>query len=216
VRRPCGFLLCGEAGVSVWPPVEGMAMAMDVEPSRGEMSWLTGRSDHPGRAALASMSIKLVLLPVVTIVGFVTWELLSGPSDAESRRASVSSAVTLAPNAPQPDPVSPPTQATLIAPAETAPVDGLRISSQFWRRAGLGSNAQVSFTLHNGNGYAVKDIEISCAFARRDGSHLTDRTRTIHDTINMKSRRTFARLHVGFININANKAKCSLVAANRI
>jgi hypothetical protein len=45
---------------------------------------------------------------------------------------------------------------------------------------------------------------------------LTDRTRTIHDTVNMKSRRTFAHLHVGFVNINANKAKCSLIAANRI
>jgi hypothetical protein len=32
----------------------------------------------------------------------------------------------------------------------------------------------------------------------------------------MKSRKTFARLHIGFININADKAKCSLVAASRI
>ena len=32
----------------------------------------------------------------------------------------------------------------------------------------------------------------------------------------MKSRKTFARLHVGFINVNANKAKCALVAANRL
>jgi len=74
----------------------------------------------------------------------------------------------------------------------------------------------VTFTLRNGNDYAVKDIEISCAFTRRDGSHLTDRTRMIHDTVNMKSRRTFARLHVGFVNINANKANCSPIAANRI
>jgi hypothetical protein len=32
----------------------------------------------------------------------------------------------------------------------------------------------------------------------------------------MKSRKTFARLHIGFVNINADKAKCSLVAASRI
>jgi hypothetical protein len=30
------------------------------------------------------------------------------------------------------------------------------------------------------------------------------------------SRRTFARLHVGFGNIDANKAKCPLIAPNRI
>ena len=74
----------------------------------------------------------------------------------------------------------------------------------------------MTFTLRNGNAYAVRDIEISCAFSRRDGSHLTDRTRTIHDTVNMKSRRTFARVHVGFVNINANKARCSLIGADRV
>jgi hypothetical protein len=38
----------------------------------------------------------------------------------------------------------------------------------------------------------------------------------IHETVNMKSRKTFARMHVGFVNINANQAKCSLVTASRI
>jgi hypothetical protein len=106
--------------------------------------------------------------------------------------------------------------AEAITPVETAPVDGLTISSQSWRRGGLGSNALVTFTLRNGNDYAVKDIEIFCSFTRRDGSHLTDRKRTIHDAVNMKSRRTFARLHIGFVNINADQAKCSLVAASHI
>jgi hypothetical protein len=103
-----------------------------------------------------------------------------------------------------------------IVPEQPAPVDGLKISSQSWRRGGLGSNALVTFTLRNGNDYAVGDIEISCAFARRDGSHLTDRSRLIHDTVNMKSRKTFARVHIGFVNVNASGAKCTLVAANRI
>jgi hypothetical protein len=101
-------------------------------------------------------------------------------------------------------------------PAEASPVDGLKISSQSWRRGGYGSNALITFTLRNGNDYAVRDIEISCAFARRDGSHLTDRTRTIHDTLGMKSRRKFARMHIGFVNVNADRAKCSLVTASRI
>ena len=98
---------------------------------------------------------------------------------------------------------------------EAAPVDGLKISSQSWRRGGLGSKALVTLTLRNGNDYAVKDIEIFCSFTRRDGSHLTDRRRMIHETVNMKSRKTFARMHVGFVNINANQAKCSLVTASR-
>jgi hypothetical protein len=32
----------------------------------------------------------------------------------------------------------------------------------------------------------------------------------------MKSRKTFARMHVGYININADRAKCSPVAASHI
>jgi hypothetical protein len=100
--------------------------------------------------------------------------------------------------------------------AEIAPVDGLKISSQSWRRGGLGSKALVTFTLRNGNDYPVKDIEIFCSFARRDGSHLTDRKRMIHEIVNTRSRRTFARMHIGFVNVNADQAKCSLVTASRV
>jgi hypothetical protein len=45
---------------------------------------------------------------------------------------------------------------------------------------------------------------------------LTGRSRVINDVVNMKSRKTFARLHVGFVNVNAAKAKCSLIAASHI
>jgi hypothetical protein len=44
---------------------------------------------------------------------------------------------------------------------------------------------------------------------------LTDRRRVLSDTVNMKSRKTFARVPVGFINVNANQAKCAVVAASR-
>jgi hypothetical protein len=98
---------------------------------------------------------------------------------------------------------------------EKPPVDGLKISSQSWRRGGLGSKALMTFTLSNANDYAVKDIEIACAFARRDGSHLTDRKRLIPDTVNMKSRKRYSGMLVGFVNVNANKVKCSLVTASR-
>jgi hypothetical protein len=125
--------------------------------------------------------------------------------------------------APEPAPAiaTPPTLADASLYPDTAPLDataaeGLRISSQHWRRGGLGSNALVTFTLRNSNDYAVKDIEITCAFSRRDGSHLTDRTRVIHDTVATKGRKTFARLHIGFVNINADRAKCAPVAASRI
>jgi cytoskeletal protein RodZ len=175
-----------------------------------------------------------VLLPVVTIAGLTAWMVLSSASSAKSQSVAGPPPAISAPEktsladpvpAPTRDPATPaqatpPTdQATSPAespPPEASPLDGLKIASQSWRRGGLGSNAFVTFTLRNNNDYAVKDIEIACAFNRRDGSHLTDRTRVIRDTINMKSRKTFARMHVGFVNINASRAKCSLVAASRL
>jgi hypothetical protein len=96
------------------------------------------------------------------------------------------------------------------------PVNGLKLGSQSWRRGGLGSKALMTFTLRNDNPYAVKDVEIACAFSRRDGSHLTDRTRVVPGPVSMRSRKTFAGVHVGFVNVNASKAKCTLVAASKI
>jgi hypothetical protein len=104
-------------------------------------------------------------------------------------------------------------------PTEVTPgvaADQLTISSQRWRRGGLGSKALLTFTLRNRNDYAVKDIEISCAFSRGDGSHVTDRTRVIHDTVKTKGRKTFASVHIGFVNINADRAKCVPVGASRV
>lgn len=99
--------------------------------------------------------------------------------------------------------------------SDMAELERLRISSQTWRRGGLGSKALVTFTLRNDNEYAVKDIEIACAFVRRDGSHLTDRGRVLTDTVGMRSRKTFVRIPLGYINVNADQAKCSLIAARR-
>lgn len=172
-----------------------------------------------------------LLLAVVLTAGFATWIMLPDPSDAEDQSISVPSAViSSTEGAAGTDPATAPILATLASPAEAtapeaappeakaekAPIDGLRISAQSWRRGGLGSKALVTLTLRNANDYPVRDIEIACAFSRRDGRHLTDRKRVIGDTISMKSRKTYAGMLVGFVNINANKAKCSLVTASRI
>jgi hypothetical protein len=194
-------------------------------------SWFD-RARRLGRSDLATQAA--VLLPVVVIAGLTAWTMLSAPTSARSQGAN-QAAETGAPGpaATQHDvsPLDPGPAVTetalLAAPDTAAPglmalteapaVNGLKISSQSWRRGGLGSKALVTVTLRNENGYAVKDIEIACAFSRRDGSHLTDRKRVIPDgMVNTKSRKTFAQMHIGFVNIYANKAKCAPVAANRI
>ena len=141
----------------------------------------------------------------VIIIGFVVW-MLTPPSEGNvAQTEPVKLALAN---------VDPAPSATVAA--EAAGLDRLKISSQTWRRGGLGSKALVTFTVRNDNDYAVKDVEIACAFARRDGSHLTDRSRVLADIVSMKSRKTFARVPVGFVNVNADQAKCSLVTARRV
>ncbi len=194
--------------------------------------------------SFGSADARLIVLPVIAIAGCAAWMMLPWPSDAESQSGAAPAAVfRLAQDASGSNDAVTPTKATLASPAPSAastetgapaataapaeiaapettapakpPVDGLRISSQSWRRGCLGSKALMTFTLRNGNDYAVKDIEIACAFARRDGSHLTDRRRVLPDTVNMKSRKRYSGMLVGFVNVYANKAKCSLLTASR-
>jgi hypothetical protein len=167
-----------------------------------------GTGERLARAVtVASVSLgrSLLWLLAAIIVGCGVWMLL--PLSKGNSTEPVKPELATAEPAPTP--------ASEAQTRATAELDRLRISSQTWRRGGLGSKALVTFTLRNDNDYAVKDIEVVCAFARRDGSHLTDRSRVLADTVGMKSRKTFARVPVGFVNVNADQAKCSLVAARR-
>ncbi|NPU63699.1 hypothetical protein HL667_01670 [Bradyrhizobium sp. 83012] len=112
--------------------------------------------------------------------------------------------------------LAPAMQAAPSAAFDPAALSGLRISSQSWRRGGLGSKALVTFTLRNTSAFTIKDVEINCAFSRRDGSHVTDRRRVVPGEIRSGGRRTFAAVHVGFVNVNVSTAKCALVAATKI
>ena len=209
------------------PALDGMAM--DTGLYRVETTGLSGLagifgsySATPAETAGRYFPSKLIWLSVVLIVGSGAWLLLSG--SASNTTANVEPEPVRLATASTGEPAQSPatdtaqdkssldpqvTPAEEIAPVETSPVDGLKISSQSWRRGGLGSKALVTLTLRNAN-------EIFCSFSRGDGSHLTDRKRVIHDTVSMRSQKTFARMHVGFVNVNANQAKCSLVAANPV
>jgi hypothetical protein len=189
---------------------------------------LTGFAGFPRLGgSLSNFKRGFVWLPTILIAGAGVWLLLSGEasktavSETSTGTVRLAAAVANEPLAgPDTQEGSPlnlvPATAQGAVPAQMTPTDGLKIASQSWRRGGLGSKALVTFTLRNANDFAVKDIEISCAFTRRDGSHLTERRRIIPDVVNMKSRKTFARMHVGFVNVNADQAKCSLVTASRV
>lgn len=197
-----------------------------------------------GKWSLGSVSTKFVLLSAIAIAGAAGWVLLPGPSGAENESLTVAQSTAPPSKDAEPlEPATPPsdsaqakasesqttgmatgTTGTVTTPApaadpvtaERAPIDGLKIASQSFRRGGLGSKALVTLTLRNANDYPVKDVEIACAFLRADGSPVTARKRVIADTIGQRSRKTYAGMLIGFVNINANKAKCSLVTASRV
>ena len=176
-----------------------------------------------GRPAARLFKNKLIWLPVVLVVAAGAWKMLSEDAAGRAKGQTVgrTNFVTTASIQPSPSsdtgPASSASQSFAPAgPPEAAPVNGLKISSQSWRRGGLGSKALITFTLRNDNDYAVGDIGLLCAFTRADGSPVTERRPTIRDTVKMKSRKTFARMHVGFINVNASRAKCSLLSASRV
>ncbi|TYO67831.1 hypothetical protein FXV83_03425 [Bradyrhizobium hipponense] len=174
-----------------------------------------GIGERLTRAMIASVSSgrSLLWLLAAFIVGCGVWMLLplskGNSARGEPIYAELPSVEEAAASA-KPAAELPPS--TTQAAAE---LDRLRISSQTWRRGGLGSKALVTFTLRNDNDYAIRDVEIVCAFTRRDGSRLTERTRVLADIVSMKSRKTFAHVPVGFVNVNADQAKCSLVTARR-
>ncbi|QPF94478.1 hypothetical protein [Bradyrhizobium commune] len=178
---------------------------------RIELGHLVGAGDGPPRSGPAvGVWFKRGLLGLLAavVVGGAVWVLMPPSEGNVVQTEPATPAVAVA------DPAAGASPIAMLA-AEPAGLDRLKISSQTWRRGGLGSKALVTFTVRNDNDYAVKDVEIVCAFARRDGSHLTDRGRVLADTVGMKSRKTFARVPVGFVNINADQAKCSLVTARR-
>jgi hypothetical protein len=159
----------------------------------------------------ASLGRGLLWLMAAIVFGCGVWMLLPLSKGNSAQPANMKlAAVETTPAGGAP--VSAASEAQSPAMAE---LDRLRISSQTWRRGGLGSKALVTFTLRNDNDYVVKDVEIVCAFARRDGSHLTDRSRVLAEPVGMKSRKTFAHVPVGVVNVNADQAKCSVVAARR-
>lgn len=178
---------------------------------RNGLGSFAGNGEDPPRSgSAASIWLKrgFLWLLATLVVGSAVW-LLMPPSEGNVAQTEPVK-LALASIAP-----APPTTASDVSAAEAAGLDRMKISSQTWRRGGLGSKALVTFTVRNDNDYAVKDVEIVCAFTRRDGSHLTDRSRVLADTVGMKSRKTFARVPVGFVNVNADQAMCSLVTARR-
>jgi hypothetical protein len=215
--------LMGESSLSFRRLSEGQEMSAGL--FRIESAGPVNGGGFSGRPASRLFNNKLIWLSVILVVGAGALKMSSEDAAGPAKGQTVGAANFATPASIQPSPLSDTDPASSASgsstapaagPPEAAPVNGLKISSQSWRRGGLGSKALITFTLRNDNDYAVGDIGLLCAFTRADGSPVTERRPTIRDTVKMKSRKTFARMHVGFINVNASRAKCTLLSASRV
>jgi hypothetical protein len=221
---PARFFYCAaQSSLFISPPAEGKEMSAGL--FRIESSGLADSGGVLDRPAAKLFKNKLIWLSVILVVAAGAWKVFSEDTAGRAKGQTVgrTNFATTASIQPSPwsdtDPALSAPQlnaAPAAAPAEAAPVDGLKISSQSWRRGGLGSKALITLTLRNDNDYAIGDIGILCSFSRADGNPVTERRQTIHDTVKKKSRKTFARMHVGFINVTADRATCSLLTASRV
>jgi hypothetical protein len=215
-----GLMNYGKIEPFISPPAEGQEMSAGL--FRIDSAGPVDSGRFSGHAAARLFKNKLIWLLVILVIAAAGWKMFSEgvAGRAESQTVGRTNFATTASIQPAPlsdaDPAVSAPQSAPAAPPEVALVNGLRISSQSWRRGGLGSKALVTFTLRNDNDYAIGDIGLLCSFSRADGSPVTERRPTIHDTVKMKSRRTFVRVHVGFINVNASRAKCTLLSASRV
>ena len=72
----------------------------------------------------------------------------------------------------------------------------------------------MTLTIRNNNDYPVNQIELLCSFGNRDSRFVTARHHRIDGVVKPNSRRTFRHMLVGFVSINANRARCSVLSAD--
>lgn len=84
-----------------------------------------------------------------------------------------------------------------------------------WSKSGFGSIMMASFRLKNENGFAVKDIAITCGLFAKSGTQLSTARQVIYEIIPAKSTRTFREVNLGFINQQSAQANCKLTDAAR-
>ena len=80
-----------------------------------------------------------------------------------------------------------------------------------WETGGFGVVAVGSFTIGNGNEYAVKDARIECAFFGGSGTLVSTANQTIYETVDAGKTRRFRKINMGFVNAQAKSAICQLV-----
>lgn len=102
-------------------------------------------------------------------------------------------------------------KAAEAARAQAAVIGNLRVLKQDILLWELGS-ARAKFVIQNDNDVAVSDLGIECTFLGPSRTVIDRKSYTIFDTVPPRSKRTFERISLGFVNQQAKWHVCKITA----
>jgi len=80
-----------------------------------------------------------------------------------------------------------------------------------WSKEGFDNIMEANFTIKNDGPSAIKDIEITCIHTAPSGTVIDRNTRTIYEIVKAKSKRSFPKFNMGFINSQVKSSSCGIV-----
>lgn len=95
------------------------------------------------------------------------------------------------------------------------PAKLVRVSVGQWSKGGFGAIALLPITITNMNGFAVKDIRISCKFSGPSGTVISEATHDTFRVIAPGASETIPEANFGFVNAQANSAACEVAKAEK-
>jgi len=103
----------------------------------------------------------------------------------------------------------PPPQQTAKAAAAESEAAGHKVSlvDYSWRKGGFNTVMIATFTIANGNDFAIKDLYVACELSARSGTTIGVTAVTIYDTVPARGRKTFREINMGSgITLDFNQA----------
>jgi len=109
---------------------------------------------------------------------------------------------------------NPSTYAPSESSAKAAPLVLPKLDFQ-WSKGGFDNVMMGNFTIHNSNGFDVKDIEITCQHFGKSGTQIDRNGKTIYEVVKAKSKKVVNGFNMGLIHSQAASTSCAVTHVER-
>lgn len=94
------------------------------------------------------------------------------------------------------------------------PEEGAEVVKIVPRKAGFGTVLVIDITIRNRSLSNLKDFQIACSNKGASGTEINASTRTLYETVEARSTRTFRRVEMGFIDPQTKSTNCRIEIAS--